>query len=238
MSPKNHTEVHEQQNGNTRSPSGLNTSGMQKPPDRRTALNNDQTAADKTPSSLNPQRTLSASVGEETGAVRAGPISFDNMDLYGADFTFLNEVDLSHDDMLDFLPDDEIPGPSIWQTFDQGVGVMPPTGQPPADFRPLSTHGSTHSSPSGSDSQLSDHSFLVDDGQYSKARKNLDNFERTHKLTHFQLPSKYAMGRFVKAFFEHMAPHLPIIHRATFDIASVPSKSEWIRRTHVVPRGF
>ncbi|KAK7214872.1 hypothetical protein V2G26_002875 [Clonostachys chloroleuca] len=65
--------------------------------------------------------------------------------------------------------------------------------------------------------------FFVEDDKYENAKRNYDYFNTTERLSRFRFPSKFAMSRFVRGFFEYMAPHLPIVHLPTFDIASTPS---------------
>lgn len=55
------------------------------------------------------------------------------------------------------------------------------------------------------------------DADYTSARTNLDLYYPTPPLN---FPPKHAVYRFVNAFFNHMAPHVPIIHQPTFSIAS------------------
>ncbi|SPN96510.1 uncharacterized protein DNG_00038 [Cephalotrichum gorgonifer] len=42
-------------------------------------------------------------------------------------------------------------------------------------------------------------------------------------VSSLRFPSKFAIQRFVKAFFDHVAAHIPIVHEPTFDIATAPS---------------
>ncbi|KAH6718394.1 hypothetical protein BKA61DRAFT_301709 [Leptodontidium sp. MPI-SDFR-AT-0119] len=66
-------------------------------------------------------------------------------------------------------------------------------------------------------------SFVLDNDGYAKAQANLAHYNPSQKLLHFRFPSKYAVIRFVDAYFEFMDPQLPIVHRPTFDAATVPS---------------
>ncbi|KAH7046586.1 hypothetical protein B0J12DRAFT_700732 [Macrophomina phaseolina] len=67
--------------------------------------------------------------------------------------------------------------------------------------------------------------FSFEEEEYLLAQESLSRYGSAHLVRSFQIPSKYAMTRFVKAFFNHMAPHLPIIHRPTFRIGTTPCKS-------------
>jgi hypothetical protein len=64
--------------------------------------------------------------------------------------------------------------------------------------------------------------LVIDDNQYTNAKENLDRFDINQKLPDFCFPSKYTLIRWLSAFFEHMAPIMPVVHRPTFEIASVP----------------
>lgn len=72
------------------------------------------------------------------------------------------------------------------------------------------------------ESEKSERLLLVGDEEYSEAQENLSQSVSAHVLQGFQLPSKYAVIRFVKAFFNHMAPHLPVIHRPSFSFGTMP----------------
>ncbi|KAH7247554.1 uncharacterized protein BKA55DRAFT_676889 [Fusarium redolens] len=63
---------------------------------------------------------------------------------------------------------------------------------------------------------------LLADDNCENAWANLTKYP-VHILASLRFPSKYAVRRFVKAFFEHFAAHIPIIHQPTFDIATTPS---------------
>lgn len=66
--------------------------------------------------------------------------------------------------------------------------------------------------------------LVVGDDKFASALANIAKYP-AHILASLRLRSKYAMQRFVKAFFEHVSPHIPVVHEPTFDIATVPCKS-------------
>ncbi|KAJ5182093.1 hypothetical protein N7449_012240 [Penicillium cf. viridicatum] len=78
-------------------------------------------------------------------------------------------------------------------------------------------------SPSQSDTQRSVASFALEDTDYALLQANVALFDPEGRLSNFQFPSKYAVVRFVKGFFSHMASNLPIVHGPTFQIIAVPS---------------
>ncbi|KAF4423103.1 zinc finger protein [Fusarium acutatum] len=65
--------------------------------------------------------------------------------------------------------------------------------------------------------------FFIEDDQYRRAKQNYDSFSTSERPSRFSFPSKVAVSRFVRVFFEYMAPHLPIVHPPTFNIASSPA---------------
>ncbi|KAK0106309.1 hypothetical protein ONS96_003947 [Cadophora gregata f. sp. sojae] len=73
------------------------------------------------------------------------------------------------------------------------------------------------------DQQQPGSSFASDNDWYAKAQANFAHYDASRKLAHFRFPSKYAVIRYVDAYFEFMDPQLPIVHRPTFDAATVPS---------------
>jgi hypothetical protein len=65
--------------------------------------------------------------------------------------------------------------------------------------------------------------LVPNDNKCENAWANLTKYP-VHILASLRFPSKYAVRRFVKAFLKHIAPHIPIIHEPTFDIATTPCK--------------
>lgn len=68
-----------------------------------------------------------------------------------------------------------------------------------------------------------DRTLAVDDDDCATALANIAKYP-AHIFASLRFPSKYAMRRFVKAFFQHIAAHIPIVHEPTFDIATAPCK--------------
>lgn len=126
--------------------------------------------------------------------------------------------------------DPELVNPNLSEMFDldallaQGFLNDMPAGNPPE--LPISVlqppkpsvppSGLVHSKPAG-------HHLVADDNNCENARANLTKYP-AHVLASLRFPSKYAVKRFVKAFFEHFAAHIPIVHEPTFDIATTPCK--------------
>lgn len=124
-------------------------------------------------------------------------------------------------------------GVSMTPLFDANLMFAPCSGLQDGNFG-LTPSQSPIDSPSQSgDTRDPEIPFLIDDDGYSNALSNLRRFDPYNKLSELQFPSKYALVRFVQAFFRHMAPHFPIVHQPTFDVASAPS-----RYCHSRYRGF
>ncbi|KAG5792911.1 hypothetical protein H9Q69_008037 [Fusarium xylarioides] len=71
------------------------------------------------------------------------------------------------------------------------------------------------------DKSCTPRNLVANDNKCENAWANLTKYP-AHILASLRFPSKYAVGRFVKAFFKHIAPHIPILHELTFDIATTP----------------
>ncbi|KAG4420704.1 hypothetical protein IFR04_006192 [Cadophora malorum] len=61
------------------------------------------------------------------------------------------------------------------------------------------------------------------DADYESALANFKLIHKDHINSTFSFPPKDTTHRFVDAFFTHTAPHLPLIHRPSFNIATVAS---------------
>lgn len=68
------------------------------------------------------------------------------------------------------------------------------------------------------DKSCTPRNLVPNDNKYENAWANLIKY-LSHILASLRFPSKYAMGRFITAFFKHIAPYIPIIYEPTFDIA-------------------
>ncbi|KAK5048706.1 hypothetical protein LTR84_005798 [Exophiala bonariae] len=64
--------------------------------------------------------------------------------------------------------------------------------------------------------------FALDDVGYAKLKSNLASSDPDGQIVLSRFPSKSAVVRYVKAFFENMAPCLPIIHPPSFNIVTTP----------------
>ncbi|KAF4986333.1 hypothetical protein FDECE_16001 [Fusarium decemcellulare] len=64
--------------------------------------------------------------------------------------------------------------------------------------------------------------FVLNDDEYETVKMMAAHLQDIPRLCDFKLPSKFAISRFVSAFFEYAAPLLPIVHAPTFSIATTP----------------
>ncbi|KAF5532868.1 zinc finger protein [Fusarium mexicanum] len=65
--------------------------------------------------------------------------------------------------------------------------------------------------------------FYIEDEQYKKAKQNYEALSASERFSGPRFPSNFAVSRFVRGFFEYMAPHMPIVHLPTFNIMSTPA---------------
>ncbi|OAL47540.1 hypothetical protein IQ07DRAFT_120068 [Pyrenochaeta sp. DS3sAY3a] len=56
---------------------------------------------------------------------------------------------------------------------------------------------------------------------HSRAKGNLSRVTELEKYSDISFPSRPSMARFVRAYFTHMAPYVPIVHGPTFDVCSL-----------------
>ncbi|KAJ6081539.1 hypothetical protein N7499_006413 [Penicillium canescens] len=61
----------------------------------------------------------------------------------------------------------------------------------------------------------------LNDEDYANAKANVSLSLLCEKPMNDWFPSKYAVIRFVKSFFDNMAPHMPIVHEPSFRVATV-----------------
>lgn len=147
-------------------------------------------------------------------------------EFYSDESSIPSGIARSTDQLLDLFAS---PGPTasnIWQIFAQDDAPVPDQTHvlfncagpaPTTTLEELQQSRPTVSSPNERPQQGS--SITMTSDEYDKAVAKLAEYSSS-----FQLPSKHAMIRFVRAFFEQMAPQFPVLHRPTFDMASVPSK--------------
>jgi hypothetical protein len=67
-------------------------------------------------------------------------------------------------------------------------------------------------------------SLGITDEAHLQAKANLSRINGPENPSNIHFPSRPAMVRFVKAYFTHMAPYVPVVHRPTFDVSSLPRK--------------
>ncbi|KAH9207842.1 hypothetical protein DL95DRAFT_468296 [Leptodontidium sp. 2 PMI_412] len=85
-----------------------------------------------------------------------------------------------------------------------------PQDTPPPNAERLPASSSSSSSPSR-------------DADYESARGNFNLHHREQISSAFSFPSKDTVYRLVDTFFTHTAPHMPLVHQPTFNIATTAS---------------
>jgi len=205
------------------SPSAFDNSCTKGPAGTSTTRNFAQETVRGDSSSTRPLQAPGSHTNEQNGCAQTNLGGSVDLDMYASGLSFLNEAILPDDDMLGFLSSHQTADLSLWQLFEPGINLssLPAVNQDNFQASPIPPPNNFSSS-GESDMHQTDNSFFIHDDEYSEAQANLVKFDRFQRLSDFRFPSKYALMRFVKAFFEHMTPHLPIIHRSTFDLTSVP----------------
>jgi hypothetical protein len=132
----------------------------------------------------------------------------------------------------DSFMDPELVNPNLSAMFDldtlladaQGLlGQMPTCSPPELSTLALGPPMFNESATLGqADKSSTPRNLVPNDNKCENAWANLAKYP-VHILASLRFPSKYAVRRFVNAFFKHITPHIPIIHEPTFDIATTPS---------------
>ncbi|KAB5576269.1 hypothetical protein GE09DRAFT_619981 [Coniochaeta sp. 2T2.1] len=156
---------------------------------------------------------------QNAGSQATKVVSMDQQ-MFPTDFSFLDGTLQADEEMLGFMSSHQ-PGDMLWHLFGQGVHPSNTTEQN-IELSPTIPQPQNFLSPGRSDTQQPDSPLLSNDEAYSEVLANMAKFDRSQRLSDFQFPSKFAMTRFVRAFFDHMAPHFPIIHRPSFNILTTP----------------
>lgn len=146
-----------------------------------------------------------------------------NLEVFATNLDFWDGPASTHNSMLDLVAPPHTADMSMSYVFDPDFALSFPSNLLQDSGEPLTLYPSTPSSSTDqTDKPYPDLPILVSDDDYSEAQCNLAKCDVY--IGDFQFPSKYALMRFVRAFFASMAPHFPIVHRPTFAIASTPSQ--------------
>ncbi|KAI8931459.1 hypothetical protein NX059_011785 [Plenodomus lindquistii] len=149
-----------------------------------------------------------------------------NLEVFATNPSFWDGPALMHNSMLDLVASSHTADLSMSHVFDPDLtspyssplssDLLQDVGEPSAFYPPARSSSTDQTVEPCPDSPI----FVCDD-DYSEAQGNLAKCGVN--VGNFRFPSKYALMRFVQAFFASMAPHFPILHRPTFAIASIPS---------------
>lgn len=133
------------------------------------------------------------------------------------------DASLPEDLVVDVFPPTDPNSSDIWDMLLASVlDITPgPSKHAPSNLQVLPV--GRHLSPQQEEQQTKS-LFSLDTIGYEQARVNLDSYDPDQKLLNFQFPTRYAAIRYVKAYSEYMDPHLPIIHRPSFNAATVPCR--------------
>ncbi|KAF5584563.1 zinc finger protein [Fusarium pseudoanthophilum] len=175
-------------------------------------------ASDKEPTRMS---TLGTSLSQDSDVTSAVYESFGDSISRENGFLGLDAPTVTSADMLDIWGDFQFADPAISQLIGPDVLLLPDTGFPPlqAPPSPISNTSIASCPP------VSRGAFYIEDEQYQRAKQNYDAVTTSERFSCYRFPSKFAVSRFVRGFFEYMAPHMPIVHLPTFNIISTPEKS-------------
>ncbi|KAG5806259.1 hypothetical protein H9Q74_009000 [Fusarium xylarioides] len=214
-----------------RSPSNDNTQSRSSLSPRRAASIQEQSDLDGTASDKEPRRmsTLGTSLSLDSDVTSAVYESFGDSISRENRLLGIDAPTVTSADMLDMWGDFQFADPSISQLIGPDVLLlqdMAPQNRQGIRFPPLQAPPSPISSTSiASCPPESRGAFYIEDEQYQRAKQNYDAVTTSERFSSYRFPSKFAVSRFVRGFFEYMAPHIPIVHLPTFDIISTPGKS-------------
>ncbi|TVY65930.1 Zinc finger protein [Fusarium oxysporum f. sp. cubense] len=208
-------------NGNSRSRSSLSP--------RRAASIQAQSDLDGTASDKEPRRmsTLGTSLSQDSDVTSAVYESFGDSISRENRLLGLDAPTVTSTDMLDIWGDFQFADPAMSQLIGPDVLLLPdmaPQSHQGIRFPPLQALPSPISSTSiASCPPESRGAFYIEDEQYQRAKQNYDAVTTSERFSSYRFPSKFAVSRFVRGFFEYMAPHMPIVHLPTFNIISTPA---------------
>lgn len=150
-------------------------------------------------------------------------LHFSELDLFRAGSNGPLNASLPEDLLVDIFPPTDPNSSDIWDMLLASVPEITPgpSKQAPSNFQGLPVGPPV--SPQ-QEEQQTNRTFSLDTASYEKARVNLASYDLDQKSLNFQFPTRYAAIRYVKAYYEYMDPHLPIIHRPSFDAATVPCR--------------
>ncbi|KAL5623803.1 hypothetical protein FOBRF1_003053 [Fusarium oxysporum] len=208
-------------NGNSRSRSSLSP--------RRAASIQAQSDLDGTASDKEPRRmsTLGTSLSQDSDVTSAVYESFGDSISRENRLLGLDAPTMTSTDMLDIWGDFQYADPAMSQLIGPDVLLLPdmaPHDHQGIRLPPLQAPPSPISSTSIANCPPESRgAFYIEDEQYQRAKQNYDAVTTSERFSSYRFPSKFAVSRFVRGFFEYMAPHMPIVHLPTFNIISTPA---------------
>ncbi|KAJ4982820.1 hypothetical protein SVAN01_11693 [Stagonosporopsis vannaccii] len=144
-----------------------------------------------------------------------------NLEVFATNLDFWDGPTATQSSLLGLIAPPHTSGMNISHVLDPDFALESPSNLFHDSAGPVTLHSPTRSSSlDHADEPHLDLPVFISDDDYSEVRCNLAKCDRS--IDDFQFPSKYALMRFVRAFFKSMAPHFPILHQPTFEVASVP----------------
>lgn len=149
-------------------------------------------------------------------------IHFPDLGLFRSGITPLPEPSLREDLVVDIFPPNDPTNSDLWDMLLASV--------PDITSGALSDHAPSNLQalpvgPALSPEQTREEKksiFGFDNAGYEQAQANLASYDPDKKLLNFRFPSRHAVIRYVKAYYEYMDPQLPIVHGPTLDAATIP----------------
>lgn len=160
--------------------------------------------------------------GNELCTVFPDPdLNFSDLGLFRNGNTPVRQSGLGEDMGVDIFPPNDPANADLWDIL---LAAVPDITSGAPNHTPNNLHAlpvGPPLSPQQTQNQAkSIYGFQV--SGYEQARGNMASYDPDKKLSNFQFPSRHAVIRYVKAYYEYMDPQLPIVHEPTFDAATVP----------------
>lgn len=150
-------------------------------------------------------------------------LHFPELGLFRGEGSGSLDASLPEDLVVDIFPANYPTSSDVW---DMLLVPVPDITPGPSTHAPSNLQGLPAGPPVSTqqEEQQTKSIFSLDTAGYEQARVNLASDDRDQMLLNFQFPTRYAVIRYVKAYYEYMDPHLPIIHRPSFNAATVPCR--------------
>lgn len=148
-------------------------------------------------------------------------IHFPDLGLFRSGITPLPEPSLRENLVVDIFPPNDPTNSDLWDMLLASVPDITSVAHhhTPSNIRALPV------GPPLSPAQTREETrsiFGFDNAGYEQAQANLASYDPDKRLLNFKFPSRHAVARYLKAYYDYMDPQLPIVHGPTLDAATVP----------------